>query len=114
MLDPALVRPGRIDRKVYVPPPDYCSRLSIIELELNKLPHEELKEEEIETLIRLTEGFSGAEIVSIVTDAALKALEMDEEKIKFNYLLDTVKEIKPQITSEMIKFYKDYESKNKV
>lgn len=60
VIDPALLRPGRLDRLVYVPPPDALSRREILRLSLAKVPC--AGDVEHEALARRTEGFSGAEV----------------------------------------------------
>lgn len=60
VIDPALLRPGRLDRLVYVPPPDMPSRREILRLSLAKVPA--AAEVDREDLARRTEGFSGAEV----------------------------------------------------
>lgn len=60
VIDPALLRPGRLDRLVYVPPPDMPSRREILRLSLAKVPCS--GDVDREELARRTEGFSGAEV----------------------------------------------------
>lgn len=64
VIDPALLRPGRLDRLVYVPPPDTPSRREILRLSLAKVPCASDVEQEV--LARRTEGFSGAEVCVFV------------------------------------------------
>jgi transitional endoplasmic reticulum ATPase len=111
MLDPALIRPGRVDRKIYVPPPDALSRKSILQLELKKLPIQE--EIDLETLIQSSEGFSGAEIVAFCNDAVMEAIERQDDFITFDHLWEALKKVKPQITPEMIEFYRNFAAKNR-
>lgn len=60
VIDPALLRPGRLDRLVYVPPPDTPSRTEILRLSLAKVPA--APDVDRDELARKTEGFSGAEV----------------------------------------------------
>lgn len=60
VIDPALLRPGRLDRLVYVPPPDAASRREILRLSLAKVPCR--GDVDLDVLARRTEGFSGAEV----------------------------------------------------
>ena len=72
-LDSALLRPGRFDRHIYVPPPDPASRESILRIALRGRPHT-LTDEQIHQLAnRRTTGYSGAELVALVREAALVA-----------------------------------------
>jgi ATP-dependent 26S proteasome regulatory subunit len=112
MLDPALIRPGRVDRKIYVPPPDALSRESILKLELSKLP---LQEEPIDyqTFVELSEGFSGAEMVAFCNDAVLEAIEAQADCVTSEHLLTALGKVKPQITEQMIQFYSNFAAKNR-
>lgn len=58
------MRPGRLDRKVYVPLPDKITRLEILKLKLSKMPIS--ADVDIDNLVELTENYSGAEVRSIV------------------------------------------------
>lgn len=60
VIDPALLRPGRLDRLVYVPPPDTPSRMEILRLSLARVPC--ASDVDREELAKRTEGFSGAEV----------------------------------------------------
>lgn len=71
-MDPALLRPGRFDRIVYVGPPDAAGREAVFKLYLRKLPLAE--DVDLAELSRLSEGFSGAEIKQIVNVATEPAL----------------------------------------
>jgi transitional endoplasmic reticulum ATPase len=62
-LDAAFRRPGRFDRLIFVPPPDKAARISILELMLQRIPTEKL---DYETLAKLTEDFSGADLKAVV------------------------------------------------
>ena len=57
------------------------------------------------TLVRATEGFSGAEVVATVSEAAMLALEMGETSLGLTRLLEAANETRPQITQEMKEFY---------
>ena len=105
MLDDALLRPGRIDRKVFVPPPDAESRQQIFSIELNKLPVQKGVDKLIPSLVINSEGFSGAEVVAICKEAAMFAMEAGDQEVKHDYLSKALKATKPQITKEMLHFY---------
>ncbi|KAK2046555.1 AAA-domain-containing protein [Colletotrichum somersetense] len=72
-MDPALLRPGRFDRIVYVGPPDAAGREAVFNLYLRKLPL--APDVDVAELSRLSEGFSGAEIKQIVNVATEPALD---------------------------------------
>eukprot|EP00055_Hartaetosiga_balthica_P015668 m.94458 g.94458 ORF g.94458 m.94458 type:complete len:104 (+) comp8922_c0_seq22:2722-3033(+) len=72
LVDDALLRPGRFDRKVYVGPPDLNTRKEILKLHLKRMPHEDgLLDLRLEDLALACDGFSGAEVVSICREGML-------------------------------------------
>mmetsp|Transcript_10442 Transcript_10442/g.15890 ORF Transcript_10442/g.15890 Transcript_10442/m.15890 type:complete len:808 (+) Transcript_10442:31-2454(+) len=103
MLDSALMRPGRIDRKIYVPPPDNESRKQIFCNSLKTIPT--ASDIDVDKLVFLSDGFSGAEVVATCTEAAVYAVEENCDRIEFEHLLRSVQSIKPQITASMISYY---------
>lgn len=103
MLDAALIRPGRIDRKVYVPPPDRLSREQIFRLELLKIPT--ASDLDVARLAELSDGFSGAEVVAVCTEAAMLAMDESREVITQDLLEQVAESITPQITKSMLDFY---------
>jgi cell division protease FtsH len=71
VLDPALLRPGRFDRRVVVPPPDLRGRLGILRVHAARSPL--APDVDLERIARGTPGFSGADLASVVNEAALFA-----------------------------------------
>ncbi|MBI9089582.1 MAG: ATP-dependent zinc metalloprotease FtsH [Desulfobacterium sp.] len=82
VLDPALLRPGRFDRQVYVDLPDILGREGILEVHMKKTP----LSDDIDTLVlaKGTPGFSGADLENLVNEAALLAAKRDHEKLDMN------------------------------
>ncbi|CAI7785266.1 unnamed protein product [Closterium sp. NIES-54] len=78
IIDPALLRPGRLDQLIYIPLPDEGSRLKIFEAVLRKSPL--AKEVELPALARYTHGFSGADITEICQRACKYAIRQNIEK----------------------------------
>jgi len=72
ILDPAVIRPGRLDQLIYIPLPDLQSRVSIFKAALRKAPLD--PEINIEVLARSTHGFSGADITEVCTSASKLAI----------------------------------------
>ncbi|XP_055891909.1 AFG3-like protein 2 [Biomphalaria glabrata] len=73
ILDPALLRPGRFDRQIYVPLPDIKGRASIFKVHLSNLKTELSISELARKMAALTPGFSGADIANVCNEAALIA-----------------------------------------
>lgn len=72
ILDNAVTRPGRLDQLIYIPLPDYASRLSVFKANLRKSPV--APDVDLEAMARSTEGFSGADITEICQRAAKNAI----------------------------------------
>ena len=107
IIDPAVLRPGRFDRRVYVPPPDEEARLMILKLKTEKMPLD--KEFSLDSIARRMDGYSGADIDSVVREAGLNALRRDPESnnVTVHDFEDALKEIAPSITAEMINWYEN-------
>jgi len=79
VLDPALLRPGRFDRRVVVDAPDVTGRKAIFQVHLRGKPIED--DINVDTLAKLTPGFTGADIMNVVNEAAILAARRDKTKI---------------------------------
>ena len=78
-LDPALIRPGRIDRKIYFPFPDTVTKRRIFQIHTNKMNMSE--EVDLEEFIMSKDELSGADIKAIATEAGLLALRDRRKKV---------------------------------
>lgn len=91
VLDPALLRPGRFDRRIVVPRPDIRGRLDILKVHTKKSPLNE--DVELGVIARGTPGFCGADLENLVNEAALTAARGNKEKVDmvdFEYAKDKV------------------------
>jgi len=79
VLDPALLRPGRFDRRVVVPRPDVGGREGILKVHTKKIPLSE--DVDISVLARGTPGFSGADLANLVNEAALLAARQNRKQV---------------------------------
>jgi cell division protease FtsH len=79
VLDPALLRPGRFDRRVVVPRPDVKGREGILQVHTRKVPV--AQDVDIAVLARATPGFAGADLENLVNEAALLAARNNKEKV---------------------------------
>ncbi|GAX80849.1 hypothetical protein CEUSTIGMA_g8284.t1 [Chlamydomonas eustigma] len=92
VLDPALLRPGRLSRKVLVPLPDEAGRQDILKVHLRgvpMLPDEDMADV-ILRLAKVTAGFSGAEIANVVNEGSLLAARKSQDHVTFRELLEGV------------------------
>jgi transitional endoplasmic reticulum ATPase len=80
MIDAALLRPGRFDRLLYVPPPEKDSRIKIFKIHTSKKPLAD--DVKIERLAAQTEGYTGADIAALASAAVMLALREHIEKYK--------------------------------
>ena len=79
VLDPALLRPGRFDRRVMVGPPDVRGRLGILKVHTKKTPLED--NVDLEIIAKGTPGFTGADLANLVNEAALNAARYNKKKL---------------------------------
>ncbi len=107
ILDPALIRPGRFDRLIYVPPPDERGRLEIFKVHTRNMPLAE--DVNLEELARLTEGYTGADIESLCREAAMSALrkEMKPTKVTMQHFKEALKAVPPSVTYEDMRRYEE-------
>ncbi len=91
VLDPALLRPGRFDRRVVVPRPDLNGRLGILKVHTKKVPLSQ--DVDLNVVARGTPGFSGADLEILVNEAALYAARKNKslvDRTDFEYAKDKV------------------------
>ena len=79
VLDPALLRPGRFDRRVTVPKPDVTGRMGILKVHSRKSPL--AKDVKLPTIAQGTPGFSGADLENLVNEAALIAARKNAKEV---------------------------------
>ena len=108
LVDGALTRPGRIDRMLYVSPPDVEAREEILIIHTRKTPmsaHVNLKE-----IAEKTERFSGAEIAALCREASLHAMEdtIDAVCVDHCHFLRAINDVTPQTTCGMLEYYENF------
>lgn len=112
-IDPALLRPGRLDRHVYVGPPDYNARLQILQNCTKKF---NLSDDEVDLngLAIRTEGCSGAEVVLLCQEAGLSAImeDLETQSVKSKHFDIALDGISRGITPEMLEYYEEFASKS--
>jgi len=108
ILDPAIMRPGRLDRMIYVPEPNEEGRLQIFKIHTKDMPL--AKDVDLKELAHLTKGYSGADIESICREAAIISLRRDinSKEVTFSDFEEALKRIGPSITRDMDNWYRDF------
>ncbi len=117
IIDPALLRPGRIDRLVFVTPPDEKARQEIFSIHLANKPID--SDVDLSILAKDTEDFTGADIASVCNEATMLAIreyvnsgnptgegEIKELKLGYHHFRDAMTKVKPYSKKEMEKYKK--------
>ncbi|XP_024285215.2 ATPase family protein 2 homolog isoform X2 [Oncorhynchus tshawytscha] len=109
MIDKALMRPGRLDRIVYVPLPDGPTRREIFALQLRSMPVDQ--DMCLDDLVTRTEKYSGAEITAVCREAALLALQEDikAQLIMGRHFESALNTVKPRVPDSLIQSYINYQ-----
>lgn len=108
VLDDALLRPGRLDKIIYIPPPDQKGRLSILEICTKSMPIG--SDVSLENLAAETCFFSGADLRNLCREAALLALQEDgleATTVKQEHFLKSLKTVKPSLSREDLTLYEN-------
>lgn len=82
ILDPAIMRPGRFDRKVYIGKPDVGAREEILKVHASKKPLSD--DVDLEQIARTTAGFTGADLENLLNEAAIRTARDDRKFISFD------------------------------
>ena len=119
IIDPALLRPGRFDRLLFVPPPDKESRVQVFKIHTKKKPLAD--DVKIDQLANKTEGYTGADIAALASAAVMLALRehvakykdpkeaertKEELKIHMSHFEEAMKKIRP-LSKQEIDMYKN-------
>ncbi|XP_053108058.1 ribosome biogenesis protein SPATA5 isoform X2 [Hemicordylus capensis] len=112
MIDKALMRPGRIDRIIYVPLPDAATRREIFKLQFRTMPISD--EVHLDELVQRTQKYSGAEITAVCREAALLALQEDIQAtcIMRRHFQQALSIITPRIPDSLQQFYENYQQQS--
>ncbi|RLG60693.1 hypothetical protein DRN84_04310 [Candidatus Geothermarchaeota archaeon] len=106
ILDPALLRPGRFDKIIFVPPPDEEARYEIFKIHTRKMPLAD--DVDLRELARLTEYYTGADIEAVVIEAGLNAVRenLNFDKVYMRHFLKALEKVKPSLNDEIINSYR--------
>jgi len=105
IVDSALLRPGRFDRFVLIPPPDLKARLKILQIFTKEMPLG--KDVDLKLVAKDIEGFSGADIESLCREAAMLSLreDMNASIVLSKHFNAAKKKVYASITAETMKYY---------
>jgi SpoVK/Ycf46/Vps4 family AAA+-type ATPase len=108
LIDPALLRPGRFDKIIYVPPPDFSERIDILKVHMTGKPLSE--NIDLNNIAKRTEGFSGADLANLVREGATNAMRRSMETKQITTItqkdfLNVLPRIKPSISLTMKEEY---------
>jgi transitional endoplasmic reticulum ATPase len=108
IVDPAVLRPGRFDRLIYVPEPDEKSRHEIFKIYTKDMPLTE--NADLAHLANLTRNYSGADIEALCREAAMNALrdDVNTNEVTLEDFQEAMKRIGPSISPNMEKWYKEF------
>ncbi|MFA4960327.1 MAG: CDC48 family AAA ATPase [Candidatus Pacearchaeota archaeon] len=111
ILDPALMRPGRFDRIVYVPVPEREERLKIFKIHTRGMPLD--KDIDLLKLADETEGYTGADIESLAREAAILALRenIEANKVTKKHFETAMEKVRPSVSKSDQERYKQIEQK---
>ncbi len=113
ILDPAVLRPGRFDRLIYVPAPDFNALKEIFKIHTHDMPLS--KDVELDQLARMAAGYSGADVEGLCREAGLNALRRDMEasEVTLGDFREALDKIKPSITSDMDTWYQNFSKRSR-
>ncbi len=108
IVDPAVLRPGRFDRLIYVPQPDEKSRLEIFKIYTKNMPL--TKDVDPAHLATITKNYCGADIQALCREAAMHALRenIDAKEVTMTNFQEAMKRIGPSVSPDMEKWYKRF------
>ena len=99
MIDPALLRSGRFERVMHVPPPDPEALKSILEIHTENMPLGKFSLDEIASRL---ENYTGADIEAVCREAGLIAMRADKKTVSKKHFEEAVERVRPTVTDEMM------------
>ena len=106
MIDPALMRSGRFERVLHIPPPDRDSRSAILKIHTKDMPLGKFK---IEDLAASMENYTGADIEAVCREAALIAMRDQKKPVTRKHFEPAVERVRPTVNDEMMQYYSKLE-----
>jgi transitional endoplasmic reticulum ATPase len=108
MIDPALLRSGRFERVLHVPPPDAGARESIFRIHSEGMP---LSKFSFKDLLTGMDGFTGADIEAVCREAALICMRAGKKKVTKSHFEEAISRVRPTVTPDMLEYYQKMETR---
>jgi transitional endoplasmic reticulum ATPase len=105
LIDPALLRPGRFDRVIFVPPPDERERLAILQIHTRTMPLAD--DISLQELAKKMDGYVGADIAGVCREAGLSAIRNKTAKVTRADFECGLKVVPSSVDTETIKYYEN-------
>ena len=107
MIDPALLRSGRFERVLHIPPPDVASLKEILKIHTADMPLGRFKLDDLATNLQ---NYTGADIEAICREAALIAMRAERKTVSKKHFEEAIGRVRPTVTDEMMQYYGRMES----
>ncbi len=113
IIDPAILRPGRFDRLIYVPSPDHATRMQILKIHTINMPL--ARDVDLDQVASQSGGYSGADLEAVCREAGLIALRHDinAKDVTLEDFRDALEKVKPSITPDMENWYQGFHKRFK-
>ena len=106
MIDPALLRSGRFERVMHVPPPDHGGLRKILNIHSKDMP---LGKFNLDSLTDKMQNFTGADVEAVCREAALIAMRAEKKSVSKKHFEEAISRVRPTITPEMMEYYSKLE-----
>jgi transitional endoplasmic reticulum ATPase len=108
MIDPALLRSGRFERVLHVPPPDTGAREVIFNIHSEGMP---LSKFSFKDILTGMDGFTGADIEAVCREAALICMRAGKKRVTKTHFEEAISRVRPTVTPDMLDYYQKMETR---
>jgi len=108
MIDPALLRSGRFERVLHVPPPDVGAREAIFNIHSESMP---LSKFSFKDILTGMDGFTGADIEAVCREAALICMRAGKKRVTKTHFEEAISRVRPTVTPDMLEYYQKMETR---
>jgi transitional endoplasmic reticulum ATPase len=102
MIDPALLRSGRFERVLHIPPPDTAAMKEILKIHTADMPLGRFKLNDLASSLK---NYTGADIEAICREAALIAMRAERKTVSKKHFEQAIERVRPTVTDEMMQYY---------